>query len=338
MTVTDPAAVIEALEQAERVAVVLHELPDGDTTGSGLGLKGLLQERGKHVDVLAPDAILPPYLFLPGALGVRSWDAIEPGERPWDVAVTVDCGDAARCFGTDRLRELAPLLINIDHHQTNRCFGDINWVDPHRVAVGEMILALADSWGHPVSRAVATCLYVSLVMDTEGLRFGFQDETVLLLAARLVKAGGLDPDAISRKLWEQRSLASVHLLGWALSHVQCLPGGRVAWIAMPAHVLRDVGAVPYETEGLVNYLRALKGVQLAAFLREEEDGSGTRVSLRSRLPWEASRVAAAMGGGGHQLMAGARVAGAASEAVRMMLRALEDLYGETIPWKDLQQF
>jgi phosphoesterase RecJ-like protein len=333
MTLSELEQVKAALDQAARVAIVLHELPDGDSTGSGLALRHLLEARGKSVTVLAPDPILPPYRFLPGAERQGTWASVEPLERPWDAVVTVDCGDPSRCFGMDRLRRLAPVLVNIDHHRTNSRFGDINWIDPAAVAVGEMILQLADSWGMALTPDVAVCLYVSLVMDTEGLQFGYHDARVLEQVTRLVRAG-LDPEAISRQLWENRTVASLRVLGWALSHVEVSPSGRVAWIALPHEVVAATGAEPYETEGVVNYLRGLAGVQLAAFLREEAPGRVTRVSLRSRPPWEASQVAAELGGGGHPHSAGARIHAPLAEAVRLVLEAVERLYGEPVPETD----
>jgi phosphoesterase RecJ-like protein len=331
--VSERDAVARALQAAQRIAIVLHELPDGDCTGSGLGLMHLLTEQGKTVRVLAPDPIPPPYRFLPGALEQTTFEAVIAAED-FDAVVTVDCGDPGRCLGLDKLRRLAPVLVNIDHHRSNRRFGDVNWVDSDALAVGQMILTLADAWGMPLSLPVALCLYVSLVMDTEGLRFGYHDATLLEQAARLVRVG-LDPDAISRQLWEQRSLASVKALGWALSRTQVLPSGRVAWIALPASALKAVGAAPFETEGVVNYLRAVQGVQLAAVLREEEPGPLIRISLRSQLPWEASRVALELGGGGHPTAAGARLETTLPEAVRRLLAAVEQLYGEPIPWTAL---
>lgn len=326
---TDLERVVAALAPARRIAVVTHKLPDGDTTGSALGLVHLLRRAGKEAVAVGPDPVLPPYRFLPGAAEHRALAA--PGEAGGqDVVVTVDCGDPDRAFGLAGLRSMAPVVVNVDHHVTNRRWGDVNWIEPERVAVGEMGVVLADAMGIELDPDAALCFYVSLATDTEGFRFGARDTRILELAARLVRLG-LDPDALSRELFERQSLASLRLLGWALSHLRTLPSGRVAWVALSRATLRRLGAARWESEGIVNHIRALDGVRLAVFLREE-DGGQVKVSLRSRPPWEAAPVAQRLGGGGHRDSAGANVVGDLDGALRQTLRAVEDLYGEAVPW------
>lgn len=318
-----------ALQGARRVVLVMHQMPDGDTTGSALGLARALGADGREVGVVSPDPVLPAYKFLPGAGDVLSWDAAR-ARGPWDVAVTVDCGSPSRSFGMTKLRALAPVLLNIDHHRSNSGYGDLNWIDPAAPAVGEMVLRLVDAMGHTLTRDIALCLYVSLAADTEGLQFGFHDSYVLETAARLVRAG-VDPAAVSQELWEERSFAQLKLTGWVLSHVTVSDSGQVAWVAVPHRVFRATGSAPYESEGLVNHLRALRGVKLAMLLREDEP-EVWKMSFRSRLPWEASAVAASLGGGGHVTSAGAQWSGALDDAMTALMLAVHTLYGEAMPW------
>ncbi|MCL8207990.1 MAG: bifunctional oligoribonuclease/PAP phosphatase NrnA [Actinomycetia bacterium] len=329
---TDLERVVATLDPARRVAVVTHKLPDGDTTGSALGLVHLLRRAGKDAVAVGPDPILPPYRFLPGAAEHRAL-ATPTEAGPQDVVVTVDCGDPDRAFGLAGLRAMAPVVVNVDHHVTNRRWGDVNWIEPDRAAVGEMGVMLADALGVPLDRDAALCFYVSLATDTEGFRFGAQDPRILELAVRLVRLG-LDPDALSRALFERQSLASLRLLGWALSHVRTLPSGRVAWVALSRATLRRLGAARWESEGIVNHIRALDGVRLAVFLREEGKGQ-VKISLRSRPPWEAAPVAQRLGGGGHRDSAGANLAADLDGALHQTLRAVEELYGEAVPWTAL---
>lgn len=322
-------AVAAALRQARRVAIVMHQMPDGDTTGSALGLALALRASGTDVLVTSPDPVLPAYRFLPASAEVLSFgDAVERGPR--DLVVAVDCGSPGRSFGMTNLRKLAPLLLNIDHHRSNSAYGDLNWIEPAAPSVGEMVLRLLDKIGIPLTRDIALCLYVSLAADTEGLQFGFHDSYVLETAARLVRAG-VDPALVSRELWEERSLSQLKLTGWVLSHVEVSRSGQVAWVAVPRAVFDSTGSEPYQSEGLVNHLRALAGVKLAVLLREEHPNVW-KLSVRSRLPWEASAVAAALGGGGHTTSAGAQWSGSLEEAMAALMQAVHALYGEAKPW------
>lgn len=333
MSDADRSAVVAELTRAQRVAVVMHVLPDGDTTGSALGLAAVLRSRGRTVSVLGPDPVLLPYRFLPGAAAVAA-GPLSPSRTPEaDVVVTVDCGHPDRCFGLTGLRQLAPRVVNIDHHRSNPRFGDINWVEPDRAAVGDMLVDLSDAAGWPVTVDAALCLYVSLVSDTEGLRFGSHDSRELETAARLVRVG-LDPDRIARQLWEHQTWPRARLAGWMWSHVEHDPSRRVVWVRVPAVVQRQLGARPEDAEGLISGLRALDGVQLALFFREEESGA-VKVSIRSRPPFAAGPLAERLGGGGHEHAAGMVLDPGLDDAVRSVLALVEQECGETITWTDL---
>jgi phosphoesterase RecJ-like protein len=329
--VTDLAAVVAALRSARRVLVAVHEMPDGDTTGSALALALVLQRLGKETQVGGPDPLPPSFQFLPGAASAVTWDAVAPGTR-FDVVVTVDCGAASRAGGERRLRSLAPVLVNIDHHATNPRFGDLNWVEPEWGAVGEMILALADALEVPLDPDIALCLYVSLASDTEGFRFGVHDSRFFRLAARLIEAG-LDPAAVNHRLFEEQPLSTLRLKGWALLHLQRSPSGKVAWLLVPRQVMARYGARLYESEGLVSLVRSLEGVQMAMLAREEEPG-WVKVSLRSQPPWEAGAVAERLGGGGHVHSAAAKVRGSLRTVSARVLSLIEQLYGEDARWTD----
>lgn len=334
MSDADRWAVVDALARAQRVAVVMHVLPDGDTTGSALGLAAVLVSRGQAVSVLGPDPVLPAYRFLPGAEAVVVGPLAPNGTAPQaDVVVTVDCGHPDRCFGEAALRRLAPRVVNIDHHRSNPRFGDINWVEPDRASVGDMLVDLCEAAGWPVTVEAALCLYVSVVSDTEGLRFGYHDHRGLETAARLVRVG-LDPDRIARQLWEHQTWPRARLAGWMWSHVEHDPSRRVVWVRVPADVQRELGARPEDAEGLISGLRALEGVQLALFFREEESGA-VKVSIRSRPPFAAGPLAERLGGGGHEHAAGIVLGPGLHAAVRSVLALVEHECGETMSWTDL---
>lgn len=333
MASRDRAAVADALGRAQRAVVVMHVLPDGDTTGSALGLAAVLAAQGKAVTVVSPEPVLPGFRFLPGAADVVPASALPlPGPRA-DVVVTVDCGTPGRCLGPVGLSALAPMVINIDHHASNPRFGDLNWVEPERAAVGEMLVDLCDAAGWPLTGEAALCLYVSVASDTEGFRFGSHDSHLLEMAARLVRIG-LDPDAISRRLWEARTWPAAQLSGWTLSHLERTASGRVAWVRLPQDVQVRLGARPEDAEGLVASVRGLEGVQLALFFREEARGT-VKLSLRSRPPFEAGKLAEELGGGGHRHSAGVELSGGLDDAVRQVRDAVARAYGETMAWTDL---
>lgn len=328
---SDRRAVVDVLRSARRVLVAVHEMPDGDTTGSGLALGHILRRLGIAATVGGPDPLLPTFSFLPGAAAAVTWAQLGTASR-FDAVVTVDCGDPRRTGGMEQLRLFAPCVVNVDHHASNPRFGDINWVEPDRGAVGEMVLALADDLQVALDPELALCLYVSLASDTEGFRFGFHDSRFFHLAARLTEAG-LDPAWVSHRLFEEQPLSTLRLKGWALGRLQRSPSGKVAWLLVPRAALARYGAHLYEAEGLVSLVRSLQGVQMAVLVREEEPG-WVKVSLRSQPPWEAARIAALLGGGGHTHAAAAKLRGSLAKVSQRTLAAVHQMYGEDARWTD----
>ncbi len=332
---TEAGQVAAALRQARRVVVAMHQAPDGDTTGSALALAAALRRLGVEVEVVGPDPIIAPLRFLPRAEEAQTW-AARPSTPRADVVVTVDCGEASRAGGLDVLRSAGALLINLDHHASNSRFGDLNWVEPRAVAVGELVLRLVDEWELLLAEDVALPLYVSLATDTEGFRVGVREGRVFRMAARLADTG-LDVEDVHRRLFEEEPLAVMRLRAWALQHLQQAPSGHLAWLALPRRVLTRFGVEPYQTDGLISLVRALRGVHLAVFLREEPEGL-VKVSLRSRPPVEARRIAERLGGGGHTHAAAALVSGRLPGVQAETLALASELYGEDERWTDSSTF
>lgn len=328
---TEAAAVARVLRGARRVLVVMHEAPDGDTTGSALALKLLATRLGIRAEVAGPDPIIPQFRFLPGAEAAHTWREL-PAHPRFDAVLTVDCGEPSRAGGLERLKQAGPVLVNIDHHVSNSRFGDVNWVDPAAVAVAELIMRLADALDLPLDSELALPLYVSLATDTEGFRVGLEGGRVFRLAARLAESG-IDVPDIHRRLFEEEPLSIVRLKGWALHHIERSPSGMVAWLALTREVARRYQVEPYESDGLISLVRTVAGVRLALFFREEERGF-VKVSIRSRAPFSARALAEKLGGGGHTHSAAAKVRGRI-DAVRARTLALaQDLFGEDARWTD----
>jgi phosphoesterase RecJ-like protein len=303
-----PATAATALDEVAQVLsgghaflLPLHEAPDGDTLGSTLALAICLERTGKSAVVASPDAVPPAYRFLPGSGAVRGWGDVGGG---FDAAVFVDCGDMDRAGGGD-VRPRCRVVVNIDHHPTNPRFGDINLVDPGAAAAGEIVAQILDRLGWPVDPAVATCLYVALMTDTGSFRYANTTAAALRLAARLVDAGA-SPYDIAGAVYENQPPAHIGLVGRALLSLRVSPSGRAAWMRLGREDFAAAGASEDDTEGVVNYARMVRGVEVGFLLREDARG-GVRVSLRSRQTVDVGLLAAGLGGGGHPRAAGAHL-------------------------------
>jgi phosphoesterase RecJ-like protein len=300
----DPGEVARLLlEPARRLVIASHRNADGDALGSMLGLARGLRAAGReaalwHVD----DRPVPPdlaFLLAPGEEITRELH----GDAAERTLVALDCASEERLADAP-VRELAGTVVNIDHHHDNTRFGQVNLVDGTASSSAEMVVRVLDAAGIPLTPAVAEPLYVGLVTDTG--RFGYSNATPQAhrVAARLIEAG-LDVAALTRRLYEQQPLERARLLGRALDRARPLLGGRLVVVVLGRDDLLAAGAEPSDTEGIVEALRGVAGVEVAAFARETGNGDGgLRVSLRAASDCvDVSAIARAEQGGGHRAAA-----------------------------------
>lgn len=295
-------AAIAALTEHDRFVLVTHEHPDGDALGSLTALTRVLRARGADVvPVLARDDVPVP----------REYARIQPEgvahEPPADiaerVAVFLDCGNAER-NAVAGIAEGAALVLNVDHHHDNTCFGTVDLVDPDASSTAEIVWDLTADLGVPLDPVTAEALYVALVTDTGRFMYANTGPRAHRMAADLV-AAGVDVHAVYRRLYEDVPWAKLDLLGRALERAQIHVDGRLVLSFLRRADFVASGAEDSLTEGIVDYLRTVEGAKVAAVARELDDERRTKVSLRATDgDVDVSVIARAGGGGGHPQAAG----------------------------------
>jgi phosphoesterase RecJ-like protein len=302
---SDIDAVVAAVRDHDRFLVTSHESPDGDALGSLLAMHLALTALGKDtVMLLAGPAPLPgEYRFLD--LPARGLLRERPSDHAERVLVAVDCAQGSR-IGDDELLAAAPLTLNIDHHHDNTRFGDVNLVRADASSTGELLVDLLEPLGVALSPELAEALYTAVVTDTG--RFQYQNTTphTLRLAADLVEAGA-DSHKVFQGVYESVQFAKLKLLARALERAEVYEGGRVVVSSLLRGDFADAGAAEPYSEGIIDYLRAVEGAELAVLVREppRADGPLRKASLRSALDeLDVSVIARRFGGGGHRQAAG----------------------------------
>ncbi len=315
----DRRRAVEALKAARRVVIMLHQRPDGDSIGSSLALGLGLRRLGKEVELVRSDELPANMRFLRGSEDFRLWSEVE---GPFDAAVFLDCGDVKRVGDARRLLSDATVVVNVDHHLSNTRFGHVNWIEPEAAATGEMAYRLLLDLGVQVDADMAAAIYASIVTDTGSFNYENTKAATHRLAAELIELG-VDPAEAGRRIWEERPLSSLRLLGEGLATLTLDADGRLAWAELSVDAFRRAGAERWESEGVVNYPRQIRGVELAVLFIEEKEGNPgeVKVSLRSNRWVDVSRIAALFGGGGHARAAGCTVAGGLAEVRERVLAA-----------------
>jgi len=303
------------LRKATSVAICSHVKPDGDAVGSTLALTLALRDAGIPAVPTLADAADPPasYEFLPGfGLYVKAADL-----EPPDVFVALDTPNLDRLGWAADLARAARVLIVIDHHPDNALFGSVNLVDPRAAASGLMVWRLLRALDVRPSPEVALCCWVALVTDTG--RFAYSNTTpdALRDAAAMLEARA-DAAEAHRMLYESRTPAALALETRVLGRLTLANGGRVAYAWVEDADYEETGAHPWETEHLVDAVRALEGIDVALLFRVHSDS--IRVNLRAKTGFDVSAVARRWGGGGHTAAAGFTLKG-----------DLESVLGQLLP-------
>lgn len=310
------AAAAEALVAADSVAVIGHVRPDADAIGSVCATVGALRQLGKRAVGLIgqQDPFAENLLTIPGAREVELADHLPEV----DLIVTVDCG------AIDRVGTLAGAVaaraedtVVIDHHSSNEGFGRVNLLDFEAESTTTVLGRLFDMMGVELEPSIAHALYAGLLTDTGSFRWG--SPAMHTFAARLMDTG-LDVRSIAVDLLDSGSVADLRMIGRALASVEVHAAGKYRLALIVAdHALVESGSLP-AVEGLVDFVRSLDGTDLGAVFKETVPGVW-HVSLRSN-EMDVSRIAVALGGGGHIPAAGYTFRGTAAEATAALLREL----------------
>jgi phosphoesterase RecJ-like protein len=302
-TASELTAVADAIREHERFTLTTHENPDGDALGSLLAAKIAFDQLGKDtVMVLYGDAPLPgEYRFMPLAELQRRW----PDDVSERVLIALDCANESRIADPEVLGRV-PLSIDLDHHHDNSRFGDVNLIVPDASSTGEVLRDLFRELDVELTPEIAEALYIALVTDTGRFQYTNTTPKALRLAAELVEAGA-DVHRIFQGVYESVQFAKLKLLARALERAQVYEGGRIVVSFLLRTDFHDVGAAEAYSEGIIDYLRAVEGADMAVLIREPpRDGGPTRrVSLRASVDeLDVSAIARKSGGGGHRQAAG----------------------------------
>ena len=320
---TIPAEDISAiLEESKTVLVVSHVDPDGDALGTQLAFATFLRKNGKKVYLVKEDEIPEKYLFLPGLDKINHIHDFTDGLSA-DAAVVLECPKISRAGNIIKKLNENCRIINIDHHQDNEGFGEINWIDQKASSVGEMVCEYFDAVGYEIDQDSAVQLYTAILTDTGRFRYNSTSARTMVIAGKLIEAGA-DPRIICDQLYYNLPVATIKLIGHALDRAEFVSDGKVCILSLGKEEIRKKGARLSDTEGLAEYTLYGKGVEVGILLKEGDDGI-TRVSLRSRGEINVADLAAKFEGGGHPCAAGCSIEKNIDEAKQVLLKALAEM-------------
>lgn len=291
----------ETVLTAKHPLLISHKKPDGDTLGAMLAFGNALDCVSKIHTRFCVDEVPASYRFMPGSYAVTSDARQVIFARP-DVVILFDAGDLVFAGVQELISRILPksTIINIDHHETNKRFGDINAVVPDAASTTEVVHRILTANNIFIEQSIATCLMTGLCTDTGNFTNPATTTSALKLGGELL-ARGAKFGSIFRALWKNKSVSSLKLWGIALERLRFK--GEIVTTALFDRDIKECGSDEEATEGISNFLSAVLNAPIVLVLRETPDGK-VKGSYRTTIDRDVSVLAAFYGGGGHKKAAG----------------------------------
>jgi phosphoesterase RecJ-like protein len=320
----DWAPLADLIETHDRFLVTTHVRPDGDALGSEVGMAGLLRQKGKDVRVVNVSPTPPRYDFLdPDATLFERFGTAASPESLIDreIAIILDLSS------WNQLGDMAGFIagfpgprVVIDHHVGQDDLGAVFLKDSTAEATGILIMRALLALGGSLTPELATGLLTAIAMDTGWFRHSNTRSGTFRAAAELIDAGA-PIDAIYRNLFERNTLGRLKLMGSTLSGIRTELGGRLVYASISLEDFIRTGAIPPDSEDLVDFTVSMRGVEVGILFIEQMRG-GVKVSFRARNGLDCARLAGQFGGGGHREAAGATVPDALPQCVERVLQVV----------------
>lgn len=309
------------IRDSQKILVASHINPDGDTIGSLLALGLGLERLNKSIVMVSQDGVPNRYRSLPGADRVKTFF-----EEGVDLAISVDCGSLDLLGTTQKAFSLSRKILQIDHHDVGKPFGDYLLIDSSLAAAGEEVYLLLQALGVEIDLTIAKCLLTSLVVETSSFRLPNVTEKTFKICSELLNKGVDFPAFVQDVFWKKDVIA-FRLFGLSLSRVILDCDGKLAWSVLRQEDFTEMGGKESDVDDVADAIRTIEGVWVAVFFREQHDGT-LRVSFRSREGINVAQVAEKFGGGGHWDAAGCKVIKGGDRAITTILGELASLLKE----------
>ncbi len=324
--------ILATIQTAKKILLHFHPNPDPDSVGSALAMAHALRGLGKEVTVIKGDSPMPNYLnFLPGYETIVPKSYLEINPADYDLFLILDISQPDRITNLGKVNFPSTLkTILIDHHKSATPFAEINLIDASYPATAQILFDLFTLWKINFTPEIASCLFLGLYTDTGGFKYPGTKPETFLAAGTLARFAPNFPELVSN-LENNNTPNQLKFESLAFRSIEVI-SGKVALVALAAKDLLAEGLRPEDGKGvsIPNRLRSVKGWEIGALLLEDVSSGAPliRLSMRARdgAVYDVSRLAVALGGGGHAAAAGAALKMSLAEAKKLFLEKLFETY------------
>lgn len=290
------------IENSNTIAICSHMNPDGDNLGSVMATFEMLKNMNKEVYAIIDDDIPSPESFLEGLdEAINSDDLID---KKIDLFITLDCGDLDRIGKAKIVFNNAKKTVNIDHHNTNTNFANLNIVDVYSPATCEILFSLMENMKIDINKTISTCLYTGISTDTGSFKYDSTRPSTHLIAAKLLE-NGIDINNIIVNLYQKRSIEKTNLLIRAMNNAEYFFNNKIGIVLITKDDIKKTSAKKSDADGIIEFLRDTEGLELAILLKEKDND--IRISTRSKSYFDCTKLVQKYNGGGHIRAAGGTI-------------------------------
>lgn len=323
MNYKESKLILEKIKKAKRILVNCHERPDGDSVGSALAMSSILEGMGKKVEVVYPHTsydIPKIFYFLDDVKKIQKIDFKTFDFSGFDLFMSLDTSSWDRVCGYKDFKNPVESLIVIDHHTSNVKYGDVNLVDAGVSSTAEIVYKIFEDCELEISKKTAMYLLMGIITDTGAFSHPKVLSQTFIIVQRLMELGA-DKDLIIREIFRSQEFNLLKFWGEVLTRLEIDESRKFVWSAIPNEVFIQLGrpSVGKETSASL-FSSAVEGTDFGIIMVQEKIGE-LQVSFRSRTGFDTSKIAIALGGGGHIYASGASVKGLPfDEAVQKVLQ------------------
>lgn len=316
----------DALKGKKTVVLLGHVNPDGDCAGSCLGMYNYLTENFEDLTVsVYLEPLSKKFGYLKGFDNVLN---VYDPEKKFDLCITLDASDVKRLGAFAPYLETAGDSLCIDHHVTNTGMANVNVVESDASSCAEVLFGLLKE--ERISKAVAECLYTGIIHDTGVFKYSNTSRKTMEIAGRLTEFGIDFPQIIDGSFY-MKSYGQAKLHGCAMLNSSRILDDRCIYTVVTQAQMKEYGCTTKATDGIVDQLRVIDGVECVILMYETGNPSEYKVSLRTNTDLDLARIAGAFGGGGHVKAAGCTVTGTVDEILNGLKEQIE------LQWKEMEK-
>jgi len=304
---------LDLINKSKTILITAHTRLDGDACGCMAAIDDVLTDLGKKTKLLL---LSPPpewYEFLfehphPVLGADLTLEQLMQGQFfDHDLIMIIDTNSYSQLPEFEKyLKQTNKPVIVIDHHATADGIGDIELTEKDSAATGLIVLDFFKYANWPITEKIAEAIFVAAATDTGWFQFNNTDSRIFNSCAELIDAGA-NPAQIYYKLYQNYSHQRFKLMAAMFNTLELHLDGRIATQHILLSDFAQTGAEHKDTENLIDECRRISTVEASALFVETKDGR-FRCSLRSRGAVNVGKIAQKVGGGGHKMAVGHRIA------------------------------